>query len=99
MDANLLKLSRLAVGGLHVKRRDLSAPPSSFVAGDAFICASTPTGAWASSSVGAVAKDVIIYDGAAWVAYTPKIGWFAYVESEEKLTAFKSAGWSAGIAI
>ena len=46
--ANLLKLSRLCVGGLSVKRRDLTAPPSSFVAGDAYIIGGTPTGAWAS---------------------------------------------------
>lgn len=99
MDANLLKLSRLAVGGLHVKRRDLTAPPSSFAAGDAFIIGGTPAGAWASSSVGASAGDVVVYDGTAWVAYDPTIGWLAYIENEEKITAYKAGGWSAGVSI
>lgn len=26
-------------------------------------------------------------------------GWVAYVEDEEKLTAYKAGGWSAGVAI
>jgi hypothetical protein len=30
---------------------------------------------------------------------TPRLGWVAYIEDEEKLTAYKAAGWSTGIAI
>ncbi|WP_228112009.1 DUF2793 domain-containing protein, partial [Zoogloea sp. 1C4] len=35
----------------------------------------------------------------AWEYHPPKIGWLCYVEDEAKLSAFKSTGWSAGIAI
>ena len=99
MDSNLLKISRLCIGGLSVKSRSLTAPPSTFAEGDAYIVGGTPTGDWASSSVGAVEDDVVVYDGADWVAYTPIIGWQAYVIAEEKITVFKAAGWSAGVAI
>jgi len=34
-----------------------------------------------------------------WEYHTPKIGWLCYIEDEAKLSAFKSTGWSAGLAI
>ena len=35
----------------------------------------------------------------AWEYYTPKVGWLCYIEDEAALSAYKSTGWSAGIAI
>ena len=35
----------------------------------------------------------------AWEFHSPKIGWLCYIEDEAKLSAYKSTGWSAGIAI
>ena len=35
----------------------------------------------------------------AWEYHVPKIGWLCYVEDEAKLSAYKSTGWSAGLAI
>lgn len=31
--------------------------------------------------------------------YTPKVGWLCYIDDEAVLSAFKTTGWSAGIAI
>lgn len=93
MDANLLKLARVGVH-LSVKDRDLATPPASPVAGDTYIVATSGTGAWA-------AKDgqVAVWSGSAWVFYAPRLGWVTYIEDEEKLSAYKAAGWSAGVAI
>lgn len=93
MDANMLKLGRVGVH-LSVKDRDLTAPPGSPASGDTYIVAASATGAWASHD-----GHVAVWDGATWVFYTPRVGWVAYVEDEEKLTAYKAPGWSAGIAI
>lgn len=93
IDANLLKLGRVGVH-LSVKDRDLIAPPGSPTSGDTYIVAASATGAWASHD-----GHVAVWDGSTWAFYTPRIGWVAYVEDEEKLIAYKAAGWSAGITI
>lgn len=93
MDANLLSVGRFAYH-LSVKDRDLATPPGTPAAGDTYIVAATATGAWVGKE-----NSVAIWDGAAWVFGTPRLGWIAYLEDEEKLTAFKSGGWSAGVAI
>ena len=92
-DQNLLMIGQVGFH-LSVLDRDLTAPPGSPVTGDCYIPAATATGDWASHE-----DEVAIYDGAAWVFYAPRIGWVGYIEDEEKLTAFKAGGWSAGIAI
>lgn len=93
MDANLLRLGRFGFH-LSVKDRDLATPPASPAAGDTYIIAAAPTGAWASKE-----GQVALWDGTAWVFGVARVGWTAYIEDEEKLTAFKSGGWSAGVAI
>lgn len=93
MDANLLKIARAGVH-LSVKDRDLATPPGSPAAGDTYIVAASPTGAWAGK-----AKDVAVWDGTAWVFYTPRTGWVTFIEDENKLSAYYSSAWSAGIAI
>lgn len=93
MDANLLSIGRFAFH-LSIKDRDLATPPATPAAGDTYIVAATPTGAWVGH-----AGHVAIWNGTAWVFGTPRLGWVAYIEDEEKLTAYKAAGWSAGIAI
>ena len=93
MDANLLKLGRF---GFHLsaRNRTQTAPPSSVSAGDTYIVGEAATGAWAGHS-----KEVAVWTGAAWAFAAPRIGWVAYIEDEEKLSAFKAGGWSAGVAI
>ena len=93
MDANLLSIGRFAYH-LSVKDRNLSTPPGSPVAGDTYIVAASPTGAWAGQ-----AAKVAIWSGSAWLFSTPRIGWVAYIENEEKLSAYKVSGWSVGISI
>lgn len=93
MDANLLQLGRVGVH-LMVKDRNLTAPPGSPAAGDCYIPVATATGAW----VGQEGK-CAVYTGSLWVFYTPAIGWVAYIEDEQVLSAYKAGGWSAGIAI
>ena len=95
-DVDLNKdLLDLAMAGTHpsVKDRDLATPPASPAAGDCYIVAGSPTGAWVGH-----ATHIAIWYNAAWVFYTPRIGWLVYIEDEQKLSVFK-ASWSAGIAI
>lgn len=93
MDANLLHIGRF---GLHlsIKDRDLAAPPVTPTTGDTYIVAASPTGAWSGQ-----ANKVAVWSGSAWVFGTPRVGWVAYVEDEEKLCVYKAAGWSAGVAL
>jgi hypothetical protein len=77
-----------------VKDRDLTAPPGSPANGDRYIVATGGTGAWAGQDA-----KVAVWNGSAWVFYTPKVGWLAYLEDEQKITAYKVTGWSAGVAI
>lgn len=93
MDANLLKLARVGVH-LSVKDRNLATPPSSPAAGDTYIVAATATGAWLGKE-----NQVAVWSESAWVFYAPRLGWVTYIEDEEKLSAYKAAGWSTGVAI
>ena len=95
MDANLKKIGRL----LHtsVKNRTVTDPSTLTPAnGDMHIVAAGATGAWAGKD-----NDIAVWDEdyTAWVFITPEIGWTAYIVAEEKLSAFKATGWSAGLAI
>ena len=93
MDNNLLAIGRF---GLHlsVKDRDLSTPPGSPAAGDTYIVAGSATGAWAGQET-----KVAMWTGTAWVFGTPRLGWLAHIEDEQKLSVFRSGAWSTGISI
>ena len=93
MDNNLLSIGRFAYH-LSIKDRDLDAPPGSPGTGDTYIVGSAPSGAWAGKT-----NQVAVWSGSAWVFGVPRTGWVAYIEDEEVLSAFKAAGWSAGLAI
>ncbi len=93
MDANMLRLGRFGFH-LSVKDRDLTSPPGSPAAGDSYIVAVGASDGWLGLD-----NRVVVWDGASWVSAMPRIGWVAYVEDEEVLSAFKAGGWSAGIAI
>ena len=97
MDANLLRLGRF---GFHLsaKSRAVTAPPATPAAGDCYMVPAGATGVWAGKE-GQLALWVLDAISGAWVYAIPRLGWVAYVEDEEKLTAYKAAGWSAGIAI
>lgn len=93
MNQNLLRLGR---AGFHlsVLDRNLATPPATPSAGDTYIVAATATDAWLGHE-----DEVAIWDGAAWVFYTPRVGWVAYIEDEAVISAFKATGWSAGVSI
>lgn len=93
MDANLLKLAQVGVH-LSVKDRDLATPPASPATGDTYIVAAAATGAWAGKD-----GQVAVWSGSTWVFYAPRLGWVTYIEDEEKLSAYKVTGWSAGVVI
>lgn len=94
MDANLLSIGRFAYH-LSIKDRNVTDPTTlTPEAGDTYIVAASATGDWADKD-----GQVAIWDGSAWTFGVPRLGWVAYVEDEEVLTAYKAAGWSAGIAI
>lgn len=93
MDSNLLHIGRF---GLHLSilDRGLTAPPVSPSAGDTYIIATAATGDWVGKE-----DQVAVYDGSVWVYAVPRVGWVAYIEDEEVLSAYKAGGWSAGVAI
>lgn len=93
MDSNLLRIGRFGFH-LSVKDRDLAAPPGSPAAGDTYIIAASPTGAWATHPT-----EVTVWSGSAWVFAVPRVGWLCYLEDEQKLSIFKAGAWSAGVAI
>lgn len=96
MDQNLLSLGRFAYH-LSVLDRDVADPGTLTPAdGDRYIVAAFAVGAWAGWD-----GRVAVWDGTAsvWVSAVPSVGWVAYIEDEEVLSVFKSAGWSLGVAI
>lgn len=96
MDANLLLLGRVGVH-LSVRDRDITDPTTLTPAdGDTHIVAASAINDWAGHD-----GKVAVYDAGttSWVFYAPRVGWVAYIEDEEVLSAYKAAGWSAGVAI
>ena len=92
MDANLLLIGRLALGG-GVADRDLTAPPGSPTNGDAYIVGPSATGDWAG-----LEDSIVIYDGAAWVVYTVPNGFGLYILDEDVWSVYKTgSGWSDGV--
>jgi hypothetical protein len=79
---------------LAVLDRDLSTPPSSPTAGDRYIIAEDPTGAWAGK-----AGQVVAWDGAAWLFFAPEPGWLAYLLDEAGLVAWTGTDWVATIGL
>lgn len=78
-----------AVAQLSVKDKDLATPPGSPVAGDRYIVAASPTGAWAGQ-----AGKLAVYIAVAWTFYAPKRGWTAYVEDEDLQYTHNGTAWA-----
>lgn len=94
MNANMLSLGRVLCQ-CSIIDRDLTVPPGSPSNGDRYIVNATATGSWIGQE-----DNVAVWDGAAWVFYTPVEGWLTYIEDEQKLSVFKTGtGWSVGVAI
>ncbi|WP_373889336.1 DUF2793 domain-containing protein [Massilia sp. TS11] len=69
-------------------------PPASPANGDRYIVPAAATGVWAGKT-----NQIAVRIADAWEYHVPKIGWLCYIEDEAKLSAYKSTGWSAGLAI
>ena len=77
--------------------KDLSAPPGSPVAGDLYIVAGSPTGAWASH-----ATHLARYNGSTagppintWDFIIPKSGWEVWVVDESLKYRFNGSAWAS----
>ncbi|MHC5053630.1 MAG: DUF2793 domain-containing protein [Planctomycetota bacterium] len=71
-----------------VKDRDLSTPPGSPSAGDAYIVKATGTGDWSGHD-----REIAYYNGG-WEFIAPKVGFFAYVEDEGEFVVYYSSTWN-----
>ena len=74
---------------LSLSARNVAAPPAAAVEGARCIVGATPTGAFAGQ-----AGKVAAFDDGAWRFLTPRKGWCAFVESENRLVVFDGAGWT-----
>lgn len=70
----------------------LSSPPATPVSGARHIISGTPTGEWATRTVGDVAES---NGQGGWTYYTPptNCGWLAYIVTENMLTQFRDTAW------
>lgn len=73
----------------HFKDRDLTAPPGSPAAGDCYLVAASPTGAWTGQ-----AGKVAIYINTSWTFITPKEGFLFWVDDENVLILYDGSAWS-----
>lgn len=72
---------------LSVKDRDLTAPPGSPAEGDRYIPKGTATGAWASQE-----NKIAVYLSG-WVFITPKEGFRAWVDDENRWVLYDGSAW------
>lgn len=92
MDANLRRVDALL--HLAVKSRAQSTPPASPAEGDRYIVGPSPTDAWAGR-----AEQIAVRIEGAWEFHAPQVGWLAFIEDEAVLSAYKTTGWSPGLAL
>lgn len=74
---------------LSVAARDLAAPPSAPAEGARYLIAVGATGAW-SGHDGAIAA----WRDGAWICFTPREGWLAWVADEEAFLVFDGMSWT-----
>lgn len=73
---------------LSVLDRDLASPPASPVDGARYIVAASPTGAWSG-----FAGKIAAYQDGAWMFYTPREGWIAWIADENVGLVYDGAAW------
>lgn len=82
-----------AVTQIGVASRSLTVPPASPAEGICYIIPSAATGAW-TGTAGRIAAS---QDGA-WMFYTPRSGWIAWIADEATAAVYSGTAWSALIA-
>ncbi|MDF1598907.1 DUF2793 domain-containing protein [Mesorhizobium sp. YIM 152430] len=75
---------------LSLASRSLDAPPAQSVEGERFLVADGAAGSWA----GQAGRIAVRQDGG-WSFLTPRQGWLAFVEDEDRFIARAAAGWIA----
>lgn len=73
---------------LNILDRNLSTPPATPAEGDRYLVAASPTGVWAGQ-----AGKVAAFQDAAWIFYTPKEGWLAWIADENVAVAYDGGAW------
>lgn len=73
---------------LSVISRSLATPPGSFVDGDRYLIAASPTAGWAGQ-----AGKVAISIGGGWVFLTPRKGWQMWIEAESRFLIYDGTNW------
>lgn len=83
-----LRYVEQGAGHFTFKDRDLATPPGSPADGDAYLVASSPTGAWTGHT-----GDIAFYMDTAWAFIEPQEGMTAWLEDENTLLVFYGASW------
>lgn len=68
--------------------RTLATPPTTPATGDAYIIASSPTGAWS----GAANSIAAYYSG--WKIKAPEAGWTAFARNDSRMMVFNGSTWA-----
>lgn len=76
---------------LAVRSRSVATPPISPMAGDAYIIAAAPTGAWHGG-----AGQLASFDGFGWTVSAPTSGCLAWVIDEQQFAVHGEGGWVSG---
>jgi len=87
------QLRRAEQGAQHfsVKDKDLDTPPGSPADGDAYIVATSGTGAWSGKD-----KAIAYYQtGTGWLFITPREGMYADVNDEDTLYRYSGSAWGS----
>lgn len=81
-----------AVIGGGVKDKDLATPPGSPAAGDRYIVAASPTGAWTGH-----AKHIAYFFNGGWRFINPGEGLMVWVNDEDLLYVYDGSAWTSSI--
>ena len=72
-----------------VESRTLATPPTSPLAGEAYIVPAAATGAWSGH-----ANEIAVFQSGAWLFYDPAAGWQAYVKADRTFCVFDAGAWT-----
>ena len=73
-----------------VESRTIAIPPSTPLAGDAYLVPSGATGAWAGHS-----DEIAAFQSGAWLFYDPAPGWQVYCKADQTQYVFDAGAWLA----
>ncbi len=77
-----------AIVHLSISDRDLTAPPALPLTGERYLLAAGSTGAWAGHD-----GEIAAFQDGAWMFYTPRAGWVAWIADEATAAVFDGSAW------